>query len=86
MNRWGTILLLLLLVAVAPASNHGLGWTTDGKSVLLTWSHHDGNKITLYRSTQPFSYTDLENGSYPICHLGTVNGRWSWQRASGWRP
>lgn len=70
---WGA-LILLLLVAVAPARDNGLSWTTDGKNLLLTWSHHDGQEITLYRSTQAFHYTDLKDGSFPISKLGTVTG------------
>ena len=67
-------LFLLLLISAAPARDSGLQWTTDGKNFLLTWSHHDGKLITLYRSTQPFHHTDLGDPSFPICNLGTVSG------------
>lgn len=66
--------LMLLLLGRAPARDNGLAWTTDGKNLLLTWSHHQGHLLTLYRSTQPFHHTDLADPSFPICNLGDIQG------------
>ena len=71
--RWLT-LLFLLLVAPLAARDSGLFWATDGQNIMLTWSHRNGKNIQLYRSTQPFHHTDLNDPNFPIASLGLVEG------------
>jgi hypothetical protein len=68
------LLLLLLLVAPLAAREGGLSWASDGQNIMLSWSHHDGKRVRLYRSTQPFLQEDLKDPTFPIANLGTVEG------------
>lgn len=75
MNRWLLpVLVFLLLVAPLAAREGGLSWAGHGQNILLSWSHHDGHKLRLYRSTQPFLREDLKDPTFPIACLGLVEG------------
>lgn len=73
MKLW-LLTLLLLLVGSALARDHGLSWASDGQNIMLSWAHHDGKRIRLYRSTQPFELADLKDPTFPIACLGQVDG------------
>lgn len=67
-------LLIVLMVYCALARESGISWATDGKNLMLSWSHHDGKKLRLYRSTQAFEQGDLKDPTFPIACLGLVDG------------
>ena len=74
-KRWLALLFcLLLLVAPLVAHAGGLSWASDGENILLSWSHHQGHQLRLYRSTQPFLREDLKDPTFPIACLGRIEG------------
>lgn len=73
-SRLWLLSLLLCLVGPLAARESGLQWASDGSNFLVSWTHHDGKKIRLYRSTQPFDRTDLEDPECPIARLGLIEG------------
>lgn len=74
MTRRCLSLLFFLLVAPLSARESGLSWASDGQNIMLSWSHHEGKQIRIYRSTQPFLQEDLEDLTFPIANLGLFEG------------
>ncbi len=73
MKPW-ILTLCLLLVMPLVACARGLSWASDGSNIMLSWSHHEGHQIRLYRSTQAFVRNDLKDPTFPIACLGLVEG------------
>lgn len=64
--------LWLLIFSVALAREVGLQWVSDGEHIMLSWAYHEGRRMQIYRSTQPFDTSDMGDPTFPLCRLPPI--------------